>query len=161
MTAQQKPGRKAVLVALVAVLLATVLIALAKRHRPYTLTAYFVDAHGLVPNAAVTVAGVRVGTVSRVREVRDANGARAEVVMTFCCQPRFSLPSSSISVIKQEGILGPPFVSIEGVQSAATPLPSGATLQTKPSSWITNEDAVRRLKEIAATAAQRSQAPVH
>jgi phospholipid/cholesterol/gamma-HCH transport system substrate-binding protein len=86
----------------------------------YQVTAVFDDALDLVPQSAVKVADVTVGTV---REVKLTSDQKAEVVMGL--ETGTKLPANAIAVIQQTSLLGEKFVEL----SNPTAVPAEGTLR--------------------------------
>jgi phospholipid/cholesterol/gamma-HCH transport system substrate-binding protein len=90
----------------------------------YTLKARFGEAGSLAPGALVTVAGVKVGTVSAV--TLDPKTFLADASMSI--DPSVKLPSDSTVKITQDSLLGGQHLSIEP-GGASDDLKPGATFQ--------------------------------
>ena len=90
----------------------------------YTLKARFGEAGSLASGAAVTVAGVKVGTVSAV--TLDPKTYLADATMTI--DPSVKLPSDSSVKITQDSLLGGQHLAIEP-GGADDMMKSGATFQ--------------------------------
>lgn len=80
----------------------------------YQVTATFDDALDLVPQAAVKVADVTVGTV---RDVRLDSNQKAEVVLGI--ESGVKLPANAIAVIQQTSLLGEKFVELSAPTAVA------------------------------------------
>jgi phospholipid/cholesterol/gamma-HCH transport system substrate-binding protein len=91
----------------------------------YDVTARFGQVGSLAPGAAVTVAGVEVGTVSEIR--LDPKTYLA--VTTLSLDPDVKLPSDSTAKITSDSLLGSLHVAIT---------PGGATDDIKPGGEIEN-----------------------
>lgn len=91
----------------------------------YDVTAKFSQVGSLEPGAAVTVAGVEVGTVSEIR--LDPKTYLA--VTTLSLDPDVKLPSDSTAKITSHGLLAGAHVAIT---------PGGATDDIKPGDEIEN-----------------------
>lgn len=91
----------------------------------YDVTAKFGQVGSLTPGAAVTVAGVEVGTVSEIR--LDPRTYLA--VTTLSLDPDVKLPSDSTAKITRDSLLGSLHVAIT---------PGGATDDIKPGGEIEN-----------------------
>ena len=90
----------------------------------YPLKARFGEAGSLAPGASVTVAGVKVGSVSTV--TLDPKTFLADASMTI--NPDVKLPSDSTVKITQDSLLGGQHLSVEP-GGAADDLKPGATFQ--------------------------------
>ncbi len=91
----------------------------------YTLNARFGEVGALSPGAAVSVAGVKVGTVQSVK--LDPKTFLADTVMSI--QPDIRLPSDSTVKITQDSLLGGQHLSVE---------PGGALDNLKPGGTFSN-----------------------
>ncbi|MGH6963601.1 MAG: outer membrane lipid asymmetry maintenance protein MlaD [Phenylobacterium sp.] len=91
----------------------------------YDVTARFGEAGSLAPGAAVSVAGVKVGTVSKI--TLDPKTYLA--VARLSLDPAVKLPSDSTAKITSDGLLGGVHVAIA---------PGGATDLLKPGGEIEN-----------------------
>ena len=91
----------------------------------YDLTARFGEAGALAPGADVTVAGVSVGTVTRI--TLDPKSFLA--VASLNLDPSVKLPSDSTAKIATDGLLGGAHVAIA---------PGGASDDLKPGGEIEN-----------------------
>ncbi|WP_174301668.1 outer membrane lipid asymmetry maintenance protein MlaD [Caulobacter sp. S45] len=90
----------------------------------YSLKARFGEAGSLAPGAAVTIAGVKVGSVSAV--TLDPKTFLADASMTI--KPDVKLPSDSTVKITQDSLLGGQHLSVEPGGSSDD-LKPGATFQ--------------------------------
>ena len=90
----------------------------------YALKARFGEAGSLAPGAAVTVAGVKVGSVSSVS--LDPKTFLADATLTI--EPTVKLPSDSTVKITQDSLLGGQHLAIEPGGADDT-LKPGATFQ--------------------------------
>jgi phospholipid/cholesterol/gamma-HCH transport system substrate-binding protein len=91
----------------------------------YDVTARFGEAGSLAPGAAVSVAGVKVGTVSQI--TLDPKTYMA--VARLSLDPAVKLPSDSTAKITSDGLLGGAHVAIA---------PGGAPENLKPGGEIEN-----------------------
>lgn len=90
----------------------------------YRLSARFGEVGALAPGAAVSVAGVKVGSVTAVS--LDSKTFLAEAVMTI--DPKVKLPSDSTVKVTQDSLLGGQHLSVEP-GGAADDLKPGASFQ--------------------------------
>ena len=90
---------------------------------------YFQNAQGLREGAAVRIAGVDVGTVTRVR-VRPELRA-AEVVMSLHTAYKLNIPKDATVSLSTEGVLGPTFALIEIIGTSGPPLENGGVLKSR------------------------------
>jgi phospholipid/cholesterol/gamma-HCH transport system substrate-binding protein len=84
------------------------------------LTACFEDVNGLQVGAAVRIAGVEVGRVTRVWARPDRKDCPAAVAMRLSTPYDLRVPRDAIAEVSTEGLLGPEFVNIN-IQNATGP----------------------------------------
>lgn len=96
-----------------------------RRPGGYDLTAKFGEVGGLAPGAAVSVAGVKVGTVSQI--TLDPKTFLA--ITRLNLDPKVKLPSDSTAKVASDSLLGGAHVSIA---------PGGALDDLKPGGEIAN-----------------------
>lgn len=112
------------------VCLAHLSIGLARREvvrgRGYTVKAVFSDVGGLRTGAAVTVAGVEVGRVSRI-ELRDYQGA-----VSMYIDGSVKLQSDSIASIRTRGLIGEKLIAISPGGEDETLADGGSIVETEP-----------------------------
>ncbi len=98
----------------------------------YRLLAYFGDVQGLVPGAAVRLAGTRVGQVKSVTIVTREDGTPAvRVVLQVDDAVRQRVREDSIAAITQIGVLGDQIVQLSIGTSASPVLDDGAEIRTR------------------------------
>jgi phospholipid/cholesterol/gamma-HCH transport system substrate-binding protein len=97
----------------------------AGRGHGYEVTARFGQAGGLAPGAAVSVAGVKVGTVSNIA----LDPKTFVAVVRLDLDPQVKLPSDSTAKITSDSLLGAAHVAIE---------PGGAVDDLKPGAEFEN-----------------------
>jgi len=78
-------------------------------HKGYQVTADFTDIGGLKVRAPVTVAGVRIGEVSRIE--LQSGDLNAKVTMTLRSDKKIPFEDSSARILT-EGLLGSNYISI-------------------------------------------------
>ncbi|HKV92192.1 MAG TPA: MlaD family protein [Candidatus Angelobacter sp.] len=127
-----------------------ILWAAAGRHSSYRLhlEAHFADARGLRQGASVNVAGVRVGSVTRVRVRPDLREHPAEVEMLLQTNYDLRIPSDAVVTVESDSLLGEPFAEIDVKNTSGPPLVDGGTLKTAPSSRPTTNDYLECLGQI-------------
>src|SRR5215831_15007079 len=76
------------------------------------LTCYFENAGGLKAGAPVTVAGVKVGSVTSVRVRPEMRERPAEVTMLLQTSYELKIPNDAIVVLETAGVLGETFAEI-------------------------------------------------
>ena len=92
--------------------------------RGYELTAKFGEVGSLAPGAAVSVAGVKIGTVSKVTLERDTYLAKVGLAI----DPEVRLPADSTAKITSDSLLGGVHVAI-GAGGAAEDLKPGGEIK--------------------------------
>ena len=102
------------------------------------LKAYFADAHGLLAGAPVSVAGVRVGSITSVRVRPDLRENPAEVVLQLNTPYELEIPQDATVSVESAGILGDAFAEIDISHANGPTVHDGATLKTVPSRDITS-----------------------
>jgi phospholipid/cholesterol/gamma-HCH transport system substrate-binding protein len=95
-----------------------------------TLLCYFNDASGLKPGAPVTLEGVTIGNVARIRVVPGHNPNPVEVIMRVGGQYLRGLHTDSTATITQAGVLGDSFVDIDSTRATGPPPADGAVLSS-------------------------------
>jgi phospholipid/cholesterol/gamma-HCH transport system substrate-binding protein len=110
-----------------------------------TLRSYFENAAGLKSGAPVTLEGVTIGNVIRIRVVPERNPTPVEVTMRVGNQYLRGLHSDSTASIAQAGVLGDSYVDI-GSALATGPAPvENAELKSSGSPSI--QDVIRTSKD--------------
>ncbi len=105
------------------------------------LRAYFDNAAGLKAGAPVTLEGVTIGNVFRVRVVPDRNPTPVEVTMKISTNFLPDLHTDSVASITQAGVLGDSFVDIDSTH-ATGPQP-GDNAELLQSGSPTIQDVIR------------------
>ena len=105
----------------------------AKRIR---LRSYFVNAAGLKDGAPVTLEGVTIGNVRRVRVVPRRNPTPVEVEMEIGAESLSGLHTDSTAFIAQAGVLGDSYVDIDSTHAHGPPPANGAELKAAGSPTI-------------------------
>jgi len=98
-----------------------------------TLRCYFKNAQGLKEGAPVTLEGVTIGNVRKVRVQPSRNPYPVEVVMELAGEFQSALHTDSTAVITQAGVLGDSFVDIDSTH-ASGPVPANSAELTASSS---------------------------
>jgi phospholipid/cholesterol/gamma-HCH transport system substrate-binding protein len=93
------------------------------------LRAYFENANGLRDGAPVTLEGVTIGNVLRVRVVPDRNPAPVEVTMRVGSNYLHTLHTDSVATITQAGVLGDSFVDIDSTRATGPPPTNNSEIQ--------------------------------
>lgn len=90
----------------------------------YPLHANFRKAEGVSPGSDVRIAGVKVGSVSRMELNEQTYFAR----VTFAIENHVKIPEDSLAKITSASLLGDPYIAID---------PGGAELMLEPGEEIT------------------------
>jgi phospholipid/cholesterol/gamma-HCH transport system substrate-binding protein len=94
-----------------------------------TLRSYFNNASGLKNGAPVTLEGVTIGNVIRIRVVPDRNPNPVEVTMRIGEEYIRDLHVNSTTSIAQAGVLGDSFVDIDSTHAKGPPPANNAELR--------------------------------
>ncbi|MDE3199340.1 MAG: MCE family protein [Acidobacteriota bacterium] len=95
------------------------------------LRSYFANAAGLKNGAPVTLEGVTVGNVVRIRVVPDRNPKPVEVTMRIGMEWAYDIHTDSTTSIAQAGVLGDSYVDISSVNATGPkPKQDGELLAT-------------------------------
>jgi phospholipid/cholesterol/gamma-HCH transport system substrate-binding protein len=105
----------------------------AKRLR---LRSYFANAAGLKDGAPVTLEGVTIGNVRRIRVVPSRNPHPVEVQMEIGAESLGGLHADSTAAIAQAGVLGDSFVDIDSTHAHGPPPENNAELEAAGSPTI-------------------------
>ncbi|MGP8252047.1 MAG: MlaD family protein [Terracidiphilus sp.] len=93
-----------------------------------TLRCYFKNAAGLKEGAPVSLDGVTIGNVRRIRVVPSRNPFPVEVIMELGGEYRNGLHTDSTAVVTQAGVLGDSFVDIDSTRASGPPPRNDAEL---------------------------------
>ena len=96
------------------------------------LTCYFDNAGGLKVGATVTVAGVKVGSVTSVRVRPEMREHPAEVTFFLQTPYELKIPNDAVVTLETAGVLGETFVEIDVRTATGPPVKDGGTLNTRP-----------------------------
>jgi phospholipid/cholesterol/gamma-HCH transport system substrate-binding protein len=107
----------------------------------YTFRCYFENASGVKNGAPVTLEGVTVGNVVRIRVVPDRNPTPVEVTMRIGEEFVRDLHTDSTASIAQAGVLGDSYVDIDSSNASGPPPADRAELKTAGSPSI--QDVIR------------------
>ncbi len=94
-----------------------------------TLRSYFVNAGGVKNGAPVTLEGVTIGNVIRIRVVPERNPTPVEVTMRVGQEYLRDLHVTSTTSIAQAGVLGDSYVDIDSTQASGPPPANNAELR--------------------------------
>ena len=100
------------------------------------LRCYFENAGGLRNGAPVTLEGVTIGNVIRIRVVPERNPTPVEVVMRLGREYIADLHVDSTASITQQGVLGDSFVDIDSSRASGPPPPNNSELKSVSSPTI-------------------------
>jgi phospholipid/cholesterol/gamma-HCH transport system substrate-binding protein len=109
--------------------------------RKLVLRCYFANAAGLKDGAPVTLEGVTIGNVVRVRVVPERNPTPVEVTMQVAHEYRRALHTDSIAAIAQAGVLGDSFLDINSAHAVGPVPDDNAELKSSGSPSI--QDVIR------------------
>lgn len=98
-----------------------------------TLRSYFSNASGLKNGAPVTLEGVTIGNVLRIRVVPERNPVPVEVTMRIGEEYLRDLHVNSTTAIAQAGVLGDSYVDIDSTRASGPPPPNNAELRATQS----------------------------
>lgn len=111
-----------------------VFLAFARSNHRLQVKTYFEDAQGLQTGAAVRMAGVDVGTVSRIRVRPEMHSA--EVTMDLQTPYELKVPTDAIAIVETAGVLGESFVQIDIQNTSGPPLGKGGVIKSVPGARI-------------------------
>jgi phospholipid/cholesterol/gamma-HCH transport system substrate-binding protein len=97
------------------------------------LICYFDNASGLTPGANVTLEGVIIGNVRKIRVVPGHNPDPVEVIMSVDSQNLDGLHTDSVAAITQAGVLGNSYVDIDSTHATGPPPADGTVLKASGS----------------------------
>jgi phospholipid/cholesterol/gamma-HCH transport system substrate-binding protein len=100
------------------------------------LRSYFTNAAGLKDGAPVTLEGVTIGSILRIRVVPDRNPTPVEVTMRVGEEYLRDLHVNSVTSIEQAGVLGDSYVDIDSSRAFGPPPPNHAELRAAQSPTI-------------------------
>lgn len=100
----------------------------------FTIKTYFNDVHGLRAGAPVRVAGVDVGTVTRVRVRDELRDRPAEVMMSLQTSYELKIPSDAVVRLESVGVLGEAYPEIDIRNASGPALQQGGILRSEESS---------------------------
>lgn len=106
-----------------------------------TLRSYFANASGLKNGAPVTLEGVTIGSVTKIRVVPDRNPTPVEVTMRVGEEFIRDLHANSTTSIAQAGVLGDSYVDIDSSAASGPPPANNAELRATGSPSI--QDVIR------------------
>ncbi len=109
--------------------------------RKLVLRSYFENAAGLKNGAPVTLEGVTIGNVIRIRVVPDRKPRSVEVTMRVGREYIRDLHATSTTVIAQAGVLGDSYVDIDSSHASGPPPGDNAELQATGAPTI--QDVIR------------------
>ena len=101
-----------------------------------TLVCFFDNASGIAPGAPVTLEGVTIGNIRRIRVVPSHNPTPVEVIMSIPTDNLVGLHTDSVATITQAGVLGNSFVDIDSTHATGPPPINGTVLKASGSPTI-------------------------
>jgi|SRR5215471_5796949 len=113
------------------------------------LTCYFENAGGLKAGASVTVAGVKVGSVTTVRVRPELREHPAEVTMLLQTPYELKIPNDAIVILETAGVLGETFAEINIRNATGPPVKDGGTLNTRSGPSITGQQLLDCMSNLA------------
>jgi phospholipid/cholesterol/gamma-HCH transport system substrate-binding protein len=123
----------ALVLAAMAVLVLLILLMSSASGGPFApklkLRTYFENAAGLKNGAPVTLEGVTIGNVTRIRVLPERNPAPVEVTLRIGTEYMNALHNDSTCSIAQAGVLGDSFVDISSVRATGPPPANNAELR--------------------------------
>lgn len=109
------------------------------------LRSYFENASGLKNGAPVTLEGVTIGNVTRIRVVPDRNPTPVEVTLRVSREYIHDLHTDSTTAIAQAGVLGDSYVDIDSTRATGPQPADNAELKATGSPSI--QDVIRTSEE--------------
>jgi len=106
--------------------------------RKLKLICYFQNANGLKEGAPVTLEGVTIGNVERIRVVSGHNPRPVEVIMRVGSEYLNGLHTDSMATITQAGVLGDSFVDVDSTHATGPPPTDGTVLQAASSPTLSD-----------------------
>jgi phospholipid/cholesterol/gamma-HCH transport system substrate-binding protein len=113
------------------------------------LKSYVHDAQGLRTGAPVRVAGVEVGSVTKVRVRTDMSQSPAEVDMVLLTPDKLDIPSDASVSLATAGVLGETYVDIDLRGSSGPFAVNGAVLKSNPTETLNSKEVLNRLEKLA------------
>jgi phospholipid/cholesterol/gamma-HCH transport system substrate-binding protein len=104
--------------------------------RKIVLRCYFPNAGGLKNGAVVSLEGVTIGNVTRMRVVPSRNPDPVEVTMQVGEKYVYDLHTDSLASIEAAGVLGDSYLDIDSTHAVGPPVANGAELQQSGSPTI-------------------------
>ena len=121
--------------------------------RKLILRTYFTNASGLKNGAPVTLEGVTIGNITRIRVIPSRSPTPVEVTMQIGQQNVHDLHTDSTTAIAQAGVLGDSFVDITSVHASGPTPANNAELKSQNAPSIqdvvkTSEDALKQTTQL-------------
>ncbi|MBI4237290.1 MAG: MCE family protein [Deltaproteobacteria bacterium] len=124
--------------------------------RKYSLYCTLPDAGGIGPGTSVSLAGMRVGSVSAVGFSPDADNKALIVQMEIASQFQDRIRRDSKASVASQGLLGDKIISLSVGSAAHEPLKHKDFIETEPSSDLLSQGA--SIRELMGQAEQTMQA---
>jgi phospholipid/cholesterol/gamma-HCH transport system substrate-binding protein len=118
----------------VAIVFGLVLVFVVYPRRPQhqlEVRAYFQDAQGLRAGAAVRVAGVDVGRVTKLHVRPELKEHAAEITMILETAYELKIPADSVVSLRTAGLLGETYPEIDIRHASAPPIGDGGVLKVR------------------------------
>lgn len=125
-----------------------IILARAGGHRLH-LTCYFENAGLLKTGASVTVAGVKVGSVTSVRVRPEMRDHPAEVTLLLQTPYELKIPNDAVVVLESAGLLGEMFAEIDIRNATGPPVKDGGTLSTRRENAVTGQQLLDCISNLA------------
>jgi phospholipid/cholesterol/gamma-HCH transport system substrate-binding protein len=121
--------------------------------RKLNLHAYFENANGLKEGSPVTLNGVTIGNVTKVRIVPNREPDSVEVICRVGAVYLPSLHTDSTAAISQAGVLGDAFVDISSVHATGPPPADNATLRVSSKAGLqdvisTSQESIQSINQV-------------
>jgi len=95
----------------------------------YTVTVYFDNVLDLVPQAAVKVNDVTVGTITKIKVVDDAKSGHYLARVTCTVKKSVHLPANTVAILEETSLLGEKFVELRQPDKPTGELLDGAVIR--------------------------------
>jgi ABC-type transporter Mla subunit MlaD len=113
------------------------------------LQTHFIDGNSIKAGAVVRVAGVDVGRVTSVVVRPELKASPVEVKMTIATPYELTIPEDSIVRLQSSGLLGETYPEISISETKGRPAKDGAELASRETKFVSAEETVDKLKQLA------------